>query len=65
MASADAGRIAYIAKMLAAAGVASRQARDRAAFLYWAYLGRAVVMDPRHASIAASAMDDIAALFES
>jgi AcrR family transcriptional regulator len=65
VASADAGRIAYIARMLAAAGVESGRALDRAAFLYWAYLGRAVVMDARHASIAASALEDIAVLFES
>ena len=65
VASVDARRIAYIAKMLTAAGVDSRRALPRAAFLYWAYLGQAVVMEPRHASISASAMDDISDLFES
>jgi AcrR family transcriptional regulator len=65
VASADAERIAYIAKMLAAVGVEARRARDRAVFLYWAYLGRAAVMDTGHGSIATSAMDDIAELFES
>jgi AcrR family transcriptional regulator len=64
VASADARRVAYIAKLLVAAGVESRRALPRAAFMYWAYLGQAIVMDGRHASIPASAMDDISALFE-
>jgi AcrR family transcriptional regulator len=63
-ASVDARRVAYIAKLLVAAGVESRRALSRAAFMYWAYLGQAVVMDPRHSSISASAMDDISDLFE-
>jgi len=65
VAAVDARRIAYIGKMLTAAGVDSRRASARAAFMYWAYLGQAVVMDPRHASIPVSAMDDISDLFES
>jgi AcrR family transcriptional regulator len=64
VASVDARRVAYIAKMLVAAGVDSKKALPRAAFMYWAYLGQAVVMDPRHSSITASAMDDISGLFE-
>ena len=64
VASVDARRVAYIAKLLVAAGVESRRALPRAAFMYWAYLGQAIVMDGRHASIPASAMDDISALFE-
>jgi hypothetical protein len=44
--------------------VESKRALPRAAFMYWAYLGQAVVMDPRHSSITASAMDDISGLFE-
>ena len=65
VAAADASRVAYLAKMLAAAGVDSQRALRRAAFLYWAYLGQPSVMDPRHASIPDSAIDDIAGLFES
>ena len=65
VAAVDARRIAYIAKMLAAAGVDSRRATSRAAFMYWAYLGQAVVMDPRSSAIPVSAMDDISDLFES
>jgi len=62
--SADADRFAYITRLLTDAGVAPDKAPARAAFLYWAYLGQASVMDPRHASIAESAIDDIAELFE-
>jgi AcrR family transcriptional regulator len=64
VAAVDARRVAYIAKMLVAAGVDSRRASPRAAFLYWAYLGQPIVMDPRHSSIADPAIDDIGALFE-
>lgn len=64
VASVDARRVAYIAKLLVAAGVDGRRAPSRAAFMYWAYLGQAIVMDPRHASIPASALDDISGLFE-
>jgi AcrR family transcriptional regulator len=62
--SVDARRVAYIAKMLAVAGVEGQKAQRRAAFLYWAFLGQRMVMDPRHASIAPAALDDISALFE-
>jgi AcrR family transcriptional regulator len=64
VASVDAKRVAYIAKMLVGAGVETQRARHRAAFMYWAYLGQALVMDPRISSIAASALDDISDLFE-
>jgi AcrR family transcriptional regulator len=64
IASVDARRIAYIAKMLVAAGVERQRALPRAAFMYWAYLGQVIVMDARHSSITALAMDDISGLFE-
>jgi AcrR family transcriptional regulator len=64
VASVDARRVAYIAKLLVAAGVESKKALRRAAFLYWAYLGQAIVMDPLHSSMAELAIDDIGALFE-
>jgi AcrR family transcriptional regulator len=64
VAAVDTRRVAYIAKMLVAAGVESRRAFPRAAFMYWAYLGQPIVMDRRHASIPAAAMDDISDLFE-
>ena len=64
VASVDASRVAYIAKLLIAAGVESHRALPRAAFMYWAYLGQAIVMNPRYSSISALAMDDISDLFE-
>jgi len=64
VASVDGRRVAYLTKMLVAAGVEGRRARPRAAFLYWAYLGQAVVMDRRHSSIPDAAIDDISGLFE-
>jgi len=64
VASVDASRVAYIARLLVAAGVESRRALPRATFMYWAYLGQALVMDPRYSSISASATDDISDLFE-
>ena len=64
VAAVDASRVAYLARMLVTAGVDSRQAAGRAAFLYWAYLGQPVVMDPRHAFVPDSAIDDIGGLFE-
>ena len=64
VASVDDRRVAYLAKMLVAAGVESRRALPRAAFMYWAYLGQTMVMDPRHSSIPPAAIDDISDLFE-
>jgi AcrR family transcriptional regulator len=63
VAAVDARRVAYIAKMLVAAGVESRKAGPRATFLYWAYLGQPLVAAPRHSTITAAALDDIADLF--
>ena len=40
------------------------RARPRAAFMYWAHLGQAIVMDARYASIAVAAIDDISGLLE-
>ena len=64
VATVDAGRVAYIAGLLAARGVDPRAAHQRATFIYWAYLGRAIVMDPRHDSIPPAALADISRLFE-
>ena len=64
VASVDRRRVARIARLLTEAGVERDRAIDRAAFLYWAYLGQAVIMDPRHASVPATALDEIADLFE-
>lgn len=64
VASVDARRVTYIAGLLVEAGVDRQKAPSRAAFMYWAYLGQATVMDPRHSSMTPSAMDDISDLFE-
>ena len=63
VASVDARRVAYISKLLVAAGVEGQRALSRAAFLYWAYLGQAVVVNPRHSTLGAPALDDISDLF--
>jgi AcrR family transcriptional regulator len=63
VAGVDARRIAYIAGMLADAGVDPARAAARATFLYWAWLGQGVIMDPRHAALDPAALDAIGALF--
>lgn len=63
VASVDARRVAYVAELLAAAGVKGQRAPNRAAFLYWAYLGQALVVNPRHSWLGAPALDDISDLF--
>lgn len=65
VASVDARRVAYIAELLETAGVAPTRAASRAAFMYWAYLGQAAVMEPRLATIATAELDAIGELFES
>jgi AcrR family transcriptional regulator len=65
VASVDAKRVAYITELLLAAGVDAHKASRRAAFLYWALLGQAFVMDPQQSRLAASGMADIGELFES
>lgn len=64
VAAVDARRVGYMAELLVAAGVEPVQAQPRAAFIYWAYLGQAIVMDPACAAIDETAMEQIADLFE-
>jgi AcrR family transcriptional regulator len=64
VAMVDGQRIARLARLLVESGVAREPATHRAAFLYWAWLGQAAVLEARHASLPESALDDIAALFE-
>ena len=64
VAAVDARRVGYMAELLIAAGVDVKQAQPRAAFIYWAYLGQAFVMDPASAAIDEAAMAGIADLFE-
>lgn len=65
VAEVDASRVGYMAKLLIDAGVAAAQAQPRAAFIYWAYLGQAIVMHPASAAIDESALDTIAGILES
>ena len=64
VAAVDARRVSYMAKLLIEAGVAHEQAQPRAAFIYWAYLGQAIVMDPASAAIDEAALERIAGLLE-
>ncbi len=64
VATVDAKRISRIAALLVEAGVRQEHANHRAAFVYWAYLGQAAVMDRRSAALPSDALDRIAALFE-
>ena len=63
VAAVDSRRVAYMAKLLIASGVESRRAVSRAAFIYWAYLGQPIIMEPRYSSITEAAMDDISDLY--
>lgn len=64
VAEVDALRVGYIAKLLVASGVEATRADSRAAFAYWAFLGQAIVMDPRHATITGEDLDEVSALLE-
>jgi len=64
VAAVDARRIRRVAKMLLDSGVDTKRALHRATFLYWAFLGQAVVMDRSGSSLPAVAMDDLIGLFE-
>jgi len=63
VASVDARRIAYMAKVLTEARVETHRALSRAEFLYWAYIGQSAVMDPRHVSMTERDIEDLSALF--
>lgn len=60
----DDRRVAHVAGLLVTAGVGPAQAAGRATFLYWAFLGQAIVMHAGHARMSPEAMDGIAMLFE-
>jgi AcrR family transcriptional regulator len=62
VAEVDARRVAYMASLLTASGVRAEDSAPRAAFLYWAYLGQAMVMDPASAAIDEPALDSITGL---
>lgn len=62
VAAVDRRRIAYIASLLDAVGLSPADTAARAAFLYWAYLGQPVVMDPKHSTLNAAQLSNIAEL---
>lgn len=64
VAAVDASRVAYMAQLLIASGVDPKQAQPRAAFIYWAYLGQAIVMDSPSAAMDEAALDEIADLLQ-
>lgn len=64
VATVDDRRVGHIATLLVSAGIEADHATPRATFLYWAFLGQAIVMHPGHAKLAPEAMDAIAGLFE-
>lgn len=63
VASVDARRIEYLAKLLIESGVESRRALPRAEFLYWAYIGQTAVFNPAHTAITEADIDDLSTLF--
>jgi hypothetical protein len=65
VASVDARRIARLEGLLVEAGVPPEAASHRAKFLYWAFLGQTVTMDPGHRSISEPGLNEIGSLFES
>ncbi len=64
VAEVDIARIEYMRLLLIDAGVDASLARSRAGFIYWAYLGQGIVMDPTGAAINERDIDAISALFE-
>lgn len=57
--SVDKARIAYLAKTLASAGFSGRHASVRAAYIYWAYLGK-IMMGPDAGNMTGAELDKIA-----
>ncbi len=63
VADVDKRRIAYIANILVESGIGQKLALPRAEFIYWAYIGQPVVMDPAHTAITETDIDDLSTLF--
>jgi AcrR family transcriptional regulator len=63
VASVDARRVDYLAKLLIESGVESRRALPRAEFLYWAYIGQTAMMKSELTVITESDIDDLSAVF--
>ncbi len=65
VAGVDQARIQYLTRLLHLAGVPADRAPARAAFLYWAYLGRLMVSGDDARTLAVADIDAIAMLLES
>ena len=63
VATVDARRVAYIAKLLCESGVDARVSMPRAEFIYWAYIGQSSVMNSAHGSITEADLGDLSGLF--
>lgn len=64
VATVDAQRIAYIERLVLRAGLEAKRAKGRANFIYWAYLGQAVVSAGAHSAIDPEVMSELANLLE-
>jgi AcrR family transcriptional regulator len=64
VASVDEARIKYMSRLLRRVGVPRNQARTRATFIYWAYVGR-VMVSKGHSGLSGDELDSIAALLQS
>lgn len=63
VATVDARRIDYIAKLLRESGVSSEKTMPRAEFIYWAYVGQSSIMNAAHMTITEADLDDLSGLF--
>lgn len=63
VATVDAERVAYIAKLLQESGVDARTSVPRAEFIYWAYIGQSSVMNSAHGTITEADLGDLSGLF--
>lgn len=63
VATVDARRVAYIAKLLRESGVDRQRSMPRAEFIYWAYIGQSSVMNVTHGTITESDLNDLSGLF--
>ncbi len=63
VATVDAGRVAYIAKLLRESGVDARASMPRAEFIYWAYIGQSSMMNSAHGTITEADLGDLSGLF--
>lgn len=63
VATVDAKRVAYIAKLLQESGVDAKASIPRAEFIYWAYIGQSSVMNSTHGTMTEADLSDLSGLF--